>query len=136
MWNQNDVNKVVLVSLLSSWDILTRVLTVSTSGNDHQANTDLKDIDPVILARKTGVKIWLDEGGRKVCRNGLLLKLAVKLLFEEIFYFRFHIYKIFIGSSMHISLQICMKFVIPNYLPGPVFMHAFFQDVLCENERR
>ena len=98
MWNQNGVNKVVLVSLLSSWDMLTRVLTVvSTSGNDHQANTVLKDIDPVILARKTGVKIWLDEGGRKVCRNGLLLKLAVKVLFEEIFYFRFYIYKIFIG---------------------------------------
>ena len=47
MRNQNGINKVVLVSLLSTWDMLTRVPTISTGGNDHQANTVVKGIDPV-----------------------------------------------------------------------------------------
>ena len=39
MRNPNDVDEVVLVSLLLTLDMLSRVLTVSTSDNDHQANT-------------------------------------------------------------------------------------------------
>ena len=38
MRNPNDVDKVVLVSLLLTLDTLSRVFTVSTSDNDHQAN--------------------------------------------------------------------------------------------------
>ena len=45
--NQNGINKVVLVSFLPTWDMLTRVPTISTGGNDHQANTIAKGIDPV-----------------------------------------------------------------------------------------
>ena len=40
-----------MVSLLLTWDILTRVSTVSTSGNDYRANTDWKDKDPVASLR-------------------------------------------------------------------------------------
>ena len=47
MRNYIDVNKVVLVSLLLTWDMLARVSTVSTSDNDHQSDTVGKDIDPV-----------------------------------------------------------------------------------------
>ena len=51
MRNNKEVGKVILVSLLLTWDKLTRVLTVSTSGSDHQVNTIEKDIDPVTSLR-------------------------------------------------------------------------------------
>ena len=35
MRNQNGVDKVVQISLLLTWETLTRVSTVSTSDNDH-----------------------------------------------------------------------------------------------------
>ena len=44
MRNLNDVNKVVLASVSLTWDMLTFVSTVSTSENNHQANTVAKDI--------------------------------------------------------------------------------------------
>ena len=49
MRNQNGV--VVLVFLLLTWDMVTRVSTVSLSGNDHQVNTVGKDIYPVASLR-------------------------------------------------------------------------------------
>ena len=36
MGNQNGIGKVVLVSLLLNWDMLTRVSAVTASDNDHQ----------------------------------------------------------------------------------------------------
>lgn len=45
--------------------MLTRVLTVSTSGNDHQANTVGKSWSVLDLNSNTGVKMWLDESGKE-----------------------------------------------------------------------
>ena len=36
MGNQNGIGKVVLVSLLLNWDMLTRVSAVTASDKDHQ----------------------------------------------------------------------------------------------------
>ena len=87
--------------------MLTLVLTVSNSDNDHQANNIEKDIDPwpvLNLTTKRGVKIWLDKGGRKVCGKELLFKLAVKFLFLELLCCRFHHFKMPMGSSMDLGL--------------------------------
>ena len=47
MWNQNGINKVVLGSLLLTQEIITRIVTASTSDNDHEPNTIGKEVDPV-----------------------------------------------------------------------------------------
>ena len=39
MGNQNGIGKVVLVSLLLNWDMLTRVSAVIASDNDHLETT-------------------------------------------------------------------------------------------------
>ena len=39
MRNQNGVDIVVMVSLLLTWNMLTRILTISISDNEHQVNT-------------------------------------------------------------------------------------------------
>ena len=51
MRNQSGVDKVALVSLLLTWDMLTRVSTVSARDNDRQANTVGKEIDPMASYR-------------------------------------------------------------------------------------
>ena len=51
MRNQTDVDKVVLVFLKLTWDMLTRVPAVSTSDNDHQSNIVGKDVEPVTSLR-------------------------------------------------------------------------------------
>ena len=51
MGNQNKADKVVLISLLLTWDMVTRVSTVIISDNDHQMYNVRRDIDPVASLR-------------------------------------------------------------------------------------
>ena len=51
MGNQNKADKVVLISLLLTWDMVTRVSAVIMSDNDHQIYNVGRDIDPVASLR-------------------------------------------------------------------------------------
>ena len=47
MRNQNSFDKVVLVFLMLTWNMLTHASTVSTSYDDHQDHTVGENIEPM-----------------------------------------------------------------------------------------
>ena len=129
--NQNGINKVVLVSFLPTWDMLTRVPTISTGGNDHQANTIAKGIDPVnsLFNQKNGSKHLVRWRGKESTWERIIVQISSKdfrlrNFLLQIFRFSFleNITQLVYASFF--IFQICMKFVVSNHLSSDEFMHV------------